>query len=155
MEIPEFEGPLQGFVTHLVEAGFDEEQIGQAAAALGAFTGDTFGAIQQHIYETIDRMGLAASQAFGADSVELEDWNKGFLSGVIVAGSVALNGDEYTDMLISSGLILKLRRGMDQMLSTPEDQLPPAVGAMLKMVMDGQEPSPEMVREATQQWVDL
>lgn len=155
MEMPEFEGPLRGFVNHLVEAGFTEEQVGQAAAALGAFTGDTFGAIQQHIYETIDRMGMAASQAFGADSVELEDWYKGFLSGVIVAGQVALNGDEYSETLIRSGLILKLRRGMDQMLSTPEDQLPPAVAAMLQMVLNGQEPTPEMVREATAQWVDL
>lgn len=155
MTVPEFEGPLRGFVAHLVDAGFTEEQVGQAAAALGIFTGDTFATIQQHVYETIDRMGMAASQAFGAESVELEDWYKGFLSGVIVSGQVALQGDEFTTMLIASGLIMKLRKGMDLMLSTPDDQLPPAVGAMLQMVMNGQEPTPEMVREATEQWVDL
>lgn len=153
--MPEFEGPLREYVQHLTEAGFNEEQIGQAAAALGAFTGTTYAAIQQEIYQTIDRMGMAASQAFGADGEEMQDWYKGFLSGVIVSGQVALQGDEFTAMIISTGLLLKLRRGMDQMLSTPEDQLPPAVAAMLKMVMSGQDPTPEMIREATEQWVDL
>jgi len=147
-EMPDFDAPLMAFAERLHQAEFSEDEISEASAALGQFTGEAFNIIQAHIHTMVDRLGMRATDAFAKETVE-DDWYKGFLSGIVVSLQVILYGDEHTEQMLASGIIPKLRQGMDALLDQNEDQLPPEVRRLIQAIKDGEEPSEEIVRAAS------
>ena len=151
-DMPDFDPPLLAFCERLRQAEFSDDEIAEAAAALGGFTGEAFNLIQAHIHSMVDKMGMTASEAFASEVMD-DDWYKGFLSGIVVSTQVVLYGEEHIEEVIKSGIIEQLRKGMDALLEDDPDLLPPDVAVLIKAIKDGDNPSEEVVRAATRAWM--
>jgi hypothetical protein len=153
-EMPDFDVPLLRFVNRLRDAEFSQEEIDEAAGALGGFTGDAFAIIQRHIHGMVDRLGLAITDAFPSEVIN-EAWYKGLLAGIVVSLQVVLHGDDHAKHLINSGVIEQMRQGMDALLGQDETKLPPELFALIQVIRSGEKPTEEVVRAATQAWNNL
>lgn len=149
---PNFDGPLKNFLAALLVAGFTDEQAITAAGRLGTFTAEAFMIMQQDVHQTVDRLGLEASDRF-ADEIEHDDWYRGFLSGVIVASQVVLFGSDYARYTFETGLIPLLRRGMDVMLD--KEEVPPEMTELVETMKAGRTPTADLIEAALKAWEKL
>ena len=153
-DMPDFDEPLMAFTKRLHAAEFSPDEIAEAAGALGEFAGEALNIIQKHVHDMIDRFGLATIGKYG-HLAEMDEWYRGFLSGVGMSLNVVLYGDGYINELLRLDAIPKIRAGMDALLGKEGASLPPEVLALVDMLREGHEPSDDMVRAATQAWIGL
>lgn len=153
-DMPNFDAVLMGFVDRLREAEFSADEISEAAAALGEFTGEAFNIIQKHIGDMIDRFGLATVEKY-AGQATTDEWYRGFISGIGMALNAALYGDEYIKQLMDFDAIPKIRSGMGALFGDDPGSLSPEVLALMDMLKEGHEPSEDVVRAAMKAWIGL